>query len=92
MGVYSMMDGRPLGHDNERQRNRLPTTESIRALGSGIDGVHTPHVENYAEILQYLFRRGGWNPSEFVGYRVELEFPPIPSAVIFSAPLPSAPA
>lgn len=92
VGVYSMMDGRPLGHDNERQRNRLPTTEAIQPLGNGIDGAHTPHVENYDQVLEYLFRRGGWNPSEFVGYRVELEFPPIPSAVIFSAPLPGAPA
>ncbi len=71
------------------EANRLPIQETLRSLGGGPARVATPLVERHQEMVDWVFERVGWNPADFVGRRLVLRHPPMPSGVVVRSPLPA---
>ncbi len=68
----------------------LPIHPRLVALAGSPPAVATPLVPRYSEMVQRVFDRTGWNPSEFAGVRVEMEYPPLHSQLMIRFPLPVA--
>lgn len=58
-----------------RDGDRLPAHETISALPGGMEGVPIPDSPRYHEMLRHVTDTLGWNPQDFRGYRLEVEFP-----------------
>lgn len=74
-----------------RDRNRLPLHEPLHDLGSGPLPVATPEVRCYNQMVQAMFDRVGWVPSEFHGFRMKVAYPACPTALVMRYALPTAP-
>jgi len=68
--------------------SQLPIDTSIQKLGQGISAVYTPHLNWYADMIGDAFRRLNWNPDQFVVFRVEIEYPVVPSTINMRSLLP----
>lgn len=68
---------------------RLPMRPRVVPLAGPRPAVSTPLVPRYAEMAQMTFDRMGWDPSEFVGVRVEMEYPPLHSTILLRFQLPT---
>ena len=66
----------------------LPIRPRLTALAGSPPAVATPLVPRYSEMVQRVFDRAGWNPSDFAGVRVEMEYPPLHSQLMIRFPLP----
>jgi len=66
----------------EAQRRRMPLTIGLRDLGPAPEGAVTPHAPWYPRMLQDVCERGGWNPDDLRGYRLEMAYPPNPTALV----------
>jgi len=83
---------RPQGYDaDDVELERLPLVTQPRRLGQGIGGTVTSHVPWYSEMIDFLCRRIGSPRDDFIGYRCEMTYPPIPTALLARFPLPPAP-
>lgn len=71
-----------------RERNRLPLHETLQDLGTGPLPLATPEVRRYNQIVQAIFDRMGWQPTEFHGFRMKIAYPVCPSALVLRYPLP----
>lgn len=92
LAIYSELRGGPFVSPLEgRERDRLPCEESVAYLGKGTSVVPTPHVPNYAAMIEYAFDRTGWDPSEFDVYRAAIPYPVIPTTIIVKHRLPETP-
>lgn len=60
----------------------LPVFERVQAPGRGLEVVHTPDIPRYGEMARYIFEHMGWDPGQFELYRLRMQFPPIPTAVV----------
>jgi hypothetical protein len=93
VAVYGELQGGPPVPPVEgRERDRLALGESVEYLGKGPSVVHTPHVPRYAEMIRYALGKLGWDGERFDVYRVEMQYPIIPTSVIMMHDLPEAPA
>lgn len=54
---------------------RLPDPLTLSLLGPGHHNAGSARWANQGEAVRWLFDRVGWNPMDFVGYRVDVEFP-----------------
>lgn len=89
--LYSEL-GAAIGHvGRERERKRLPLHDPVLDLGEGPLPVGTPEVPRYNPMVQTAFRRMGWNPDEFHGFRIKIAYPAIPTALVLRYRLPEAP-
>ena len=70
---------------------RLPFYETLQDLGSGPLPVATPDVGNYNKMVQAMFDRVEWSPSDFHGYRVKIAYPACPASITLSYELPPPP-
>lgn len=66
----------------------MPLHEEVRLLGRGLASMASLDVPRYGEMLALVAERTGWNPEEFVGYRLALPFPPIPTLLGLCVELP----
>ncbi len=80
-----------LGRDI-RPVDRLPMGERVQAIGTGLRVVGTPHVSRYAEICSLVHERMGWDPDDFLCYRLIVEYPPLSSSIFLTFGLPERPA
>jgi hypothetical protein len=66
---------------------QLPIEAVREELGSPplVAGTHAPRMP---ELADYMFKRYGWDPNEFVGIRFKVEYPPFPSVVWLTSELP----
>ena len=91
--VYSeLAGGPPVPPVEGRERDRLSTWESVEYLGKGPSVVHTPHVPRHAEMTRYALDKLGWDGERFDVYRVQMQYPIIPTSVLMMHELPEAPA
>ncbi len=74
-----------------RERNRLPLNESLQDLGVGTLLLPTPEVRRYSQMVQTLFDRRGWIPTEFHVFRMKIAYPVCPSALVLRYRLPLPP-
>lgn len=68
-------------------RDRLPVTPARLELGRRPPVVTTPLVAKYAELVDYVVERRGWDLRQFHGLRFLLEYPPFPSTMTLRFPL-----
>ncbi|MCK4660139.1 MAG: hypothetical protein KAV82_11510 [Phycisphaerae bacterium] len=92
LAVYSeLAGGPPIPPIEGRERDRLDTWEQVEYLGKGPSVVHTPHVPRHAEMIRYTLDKLGWDSERFDVYRVQMQFPIIPTSVLMMHELPEAP-
>ena len=70
----------------------LNLPEQLQRLGSSLGALATPHLPGYGQMVAYVYERLGWNPNDFVTYRLLVRYPPIPAAAIIRFPLAPRPA
>ena len=73
---------------SERRAPQFPCHEQLQDLGAGPPRVTTPLVPRYGELVEAVFARQGWDPTEFHGLRYEMKYPPTPSSVVLAYRLP----
>jgi hypothetical protein len=69
----------------------LPLHEPLQRLGTGPEAARTPDIPRYHEMLRYSLDRAGWDGDRFDVYRLRMQYPPIPTTVVFRRPLPTRP-
>ncbi|MFZ2875387.1 MAG: hypothetical protein WAZ94_13015 [Phycisphaerales bacterium] len=62
-------------HAAARWSTRLPGGPRLTLLGAGLGHIETPGYARYGGLVHEVLDRLGWEASEFVGYRCEVEFP-----------------
>lgn len=62
-------------HLAARWSTRCPVHPRLEVLGPGLGATGTPAYPRYGELLEHVFTQIHWDPSEFVGYRCEVEYP-----------------
>ncbi|MGQ0626787.1 MAG: hypothetical protein ACT4PL_01650 [Phycisphaerales bacterium] len=87
--------GRPAGGTDTPTQWRgdalLPLPERCMELVGSPPVVHTPHIPRYSEVVTGMIQRLGFDPGDFIGWRLQMEYPPMPSTVVLRWPLPEAP-
>jgi len=68
----------------------LPIHQRANSLPGSPPAVATKQVPNYSEIHRYIYKRLGWNPSDFRGIRLEMKYPPLGSTIIQRFTLPES--
>jgi hypothetical protein len=87
--VYSVALGR-LGAVG-RDIDRLPVRVTLERLGRGLAVLDCAEVPRYVDMMQYAFKRIGWNGERFDVYRCRLEYPVMQSLVDIRFELPEKP-
>ncbi|RKY20831.1 MAG: hypothetical protein DRQ55_06435 [Planctomycetota bacterium] len=77
------------GHD--RGALRLPVTERLLNLGSCPPSLASPHAARHSELVKCSIEALGFTPADFLGWRIVLRHPPMPSALGLVIQLPSQP-
>jgi hypothetical protein len=72
------------------ERTILPLGETVGYLGRGVAVTHTLDAPRYAELLQYVCARLGWNPEVFDLYRCRVEYPVLHATVNVEFDLPKS--
>ena len=70
---------------------RLPIFEEVRRVGRGLTSFQHPRVTRHRELMASVFDARGIDPEAFDTYRVEMVYPPSPTATRIAIPLPDAP-
>lgn len=69
-------------------KNELPLFERMVQLAGSPPAVATSHVPKYGQLVTHVMKRMEWNASEYVGYRLMLEYPPMSSKLVLKWDLP----
>ena len=85
--MFSAMHGQPAFPISQHGRYEIPGKPTLQNLGAEPPVVATAHFPRYRELIEFTAEKAGWNLSEFRGYRLELRYPPIPSASVMTYPL-----
>jgi hypothetical protein len=89
--VYGFPHG---GMDNPAAQgihNQLPCAERVTELAGQPPAVANAIAPQYAKVVESVYARLGWSPSDFRGYRLEYRFPPMSSRVVVRWDLMQAP-
>lgn len=62
-------------NDPTRDLDELDLITRIESLGRGIDNFRAEEIPRYTELLNEACDARGWNPGEFRGYRVRIQYP-----------------
>jgi hypothetical protein len=88
--LYSQLPGGPVYPQCGRDRGQLPLREDVIELGTPPD-VIIPELPRHRRITDAVFARLDGTAADFVGYRLKLRFPPIPTVAVFRHELPARP-
>lgn len=87
--------GRPFAgaEINPRVRDlyKLPIEEVITRIEYGAGAFASDQLPDQERLVQAIFTKGNWRAEEFVGFRVQIPFPPMPSTVTIRYPLSPSP-
>lgn len=86
--LYSQLPGGPLYPKGGRDRGILPLREEIIRLGEGPPDMVTPEIPRYHVIMEQAMRRLRDDPSKYMGFRLKLRYPPIPTMAVYRHTLP----
>jgi hypothetical protein len=82
---------RPHGYnEDEIEREALPIEASVRRLGPGSAGAVTPHLPWYPRMVERVCSRLNFAPDDFLAHRMEMVYPPIPTALVARFQLPDS--
>jgi hypothetical protein len=68
-------------------QDALETSARMSRLGRGLGLAHTPDVPGYADLTAAVCAAVSIDPDEYELFRVRVEYPPIPTTVMFRHPL-----
>jgi hypothetical protein len=85
--ILSDVNGRERMWD-ARPEDRLDITPVVDDRGMGLDGAHSPAVPLAGEIARSLFARLSLDPARFMHFRMQMQYPPVPSTLGMFHPLP----
>ena len=74
----------------DADRCRLPLHEPVIELGAPSPAPLTLEVPRYGEMIDLVMARMGWTPEEFTGFRVRMNYPPLPAVLVMRYELPGA--
>jgi hypothetical protein len=84
--------GNPFGNApldaQARKSMLLPISERVQEITGRPTRFDTEHAPQYPELVSSVFKRIGASPAEFRVFRVEMQYPPMPSTVVVSYDLP----
>jgi hypothetical protein len=71
------LGGFPAGATGHRARwsTRFPGGPRLELLGSGLARTGTSAYSRYTELTANVFDRLGWDPAQFIGYRIDVAYP-----------------
>jgi hypothetical protein len=82
--LSSLMEPRDPGLD----RSLLPLHEALSELGAPSPAPLTLEVPRYQEMIDLVMARTGWAPEEFAGFRLRMNYPPLPAVLTMRYELP----
>lgn len=62
-------------NDRGRDADRLDMLEGVEPLGEGLARARSTDVPRYSEMIRHVFDSVTWDPREFRGYRVRIDYP-----------------
>lgn len=68
-------------------KDRIPISREVESLGKGLRRARLNGFDRYAELLAFAFARLDLDPAEFLMFRVETPYPPVPSTLALELPL-----
>lgn len=87
--------GNPFGNVSldaaARKSMLLPMSEKVREITGAPTKFDTEHARQYPALIRSVFDRVGADPADFRVFRVELQYPPMPSTVMVSYDLQHQP-
>ena len=81
--------GQPTGGKDDP--SLLPIEQPVRPLSGSPPLVNTPLVPDYRRLVARAYERMNWDPAQFRGTRLTLDYPPLGSNVILRFGLPTKP-
>lgn len=88
MELYSRMEGADLGAE-ARQGRSLPFTEPLLSLGRGAKCLSSSIVPRNVELAEDALETLELDPGDFRVWRFSMAYPPIPTTLIYVAPIPA---
>jgi len=88
VAIYGRASGELNEHEHRDRRFELPVSESLKSLGQH-PMLAAPQVPRYMDLLSLAFDRYGYDPKDFVAWRLALPYPPLTSTVSIRFELPS---
>jgi len=80
--LFSELPGGPKYPSDGDDLGQLPFHEAVQDLGVGPPELITPEIPRYSELAEKAAASLGYPLSDFRGYRLRLNYPPIPSLAI----------
>jgi hypothetical protein len=71
--------------------DRLELLEKVESLGSGLASLPVKEFPAYREAVVRAVEKPGWNPDDFLLYRVQMKYPPTPTVIFLHTELPPKP-
>jgi hypothetical protein len=85
--VYSQLPGGPTYPRDGHERGMLPLSEPLIELGAPPE-LTAPELPKYRSLVETATRALGFPTTDFVGFRLRLRYPPIPTMTVFRYALP----
>lgn len=88
VGIYGFPQGFGDNIAAHRAEWELPLGEPLLELAGMPPTVATPLIPRYTELVNTVYERMGWKPSDFYGLRMTLKHPPMQSLAVVKWELP----
>lgn len=76
LSIYDTASRGPVEpHKPSNHRYKIPHSEPLQFLGSGIDRLRSSKVPRYVELVRTVLARVGCDPTQFRSYRAEIAYP-----------------
>lgn len=85
--VYSQLPGGPIYPRDGHERGILPLSEGMIELGSPPE-LMTPELPRYRTMIEMGCTSLGFLAGDFVGFRMRMRYPPIPTMAVYRYELP----
>lgn len=86
--LYGNPLGERVGGSTDPTQTHLPLGDQVHELPGSPPAVATPVYPRYAELVGVVYARAGWDPADFVGYRLLSKYPPMGTSVSMRFALP----
>lgn len=85
--LYGFPHGGPEDPSAQTTANELPILETVTELAGSPPAVATPAVPGLSKLVNSIYARMDWKPSDFRGVRVHMKYPPMSSRLVMRWPL-----
>lgn len=85
--LYGFPHGGPEDPSAQTTANQLPILETVTELAGSPPAVATPAVPGLSKLINAMYARMDWKPSDFRGVRVHMKYPPMSSRLVMRWPL-----